>query len=134
MEQYLELCLILHILELLFQYMLCMDIRAKTWSKQDRGGIFRSSLWQAGVFLSAICTQGFEALIDKVSFIDRVGSNMVKKQRGQTRRNPATQSYRAYIWQPVVNVILGSALWLVLGFLCKMQMVLTRVDMLLASG
>ena len=97
--------------------MLCMDIRAKTWSKQDRGGIFRSSLWQAGVFLSAICTQGFEALIDKVSFIDRVGSNMVKKQRGQTRRNPATQSYRAYIWQPVVNVILGSALWLVLGFL-----------------
>lgn len=117
LEQYLELCLILHILELLFQYMLCMDIRAKTWSKQDRGGIFRSSLWQAGVFLSAICTQGFEALIDKVSFIDRVGSNMVKKQRGQTRRNPATQSYRAYIWQPVVNVILGSALWLVLGFL-----------------
>ncbi len=113
LEQYLELCLILHILELLFQYMLCMDIRAKTWSKQDRGGKFRSSLWQAGVFLSAICTQGFEALIDKVSFIDRVGSNMVKKQRGQTRRNPATQSYRAYIWQPVVNVILGSALWLV---------------------
>ena len=109
--------------------MLCMDIRAKTWSKQDRGGIFRSSLWQAGVFLSAICTQGFEALIDKVSFIDRVGSNMVKKQRGQTRRNPATQSYRAYIWQPVVNVILGSALWLVLGFLCKVQMALTRVDM-----
>ena len=55
-----------------------MDIRAKTWSKQDRRGKFRSSLWQAGVFLSAICTQGFEALIDKVSFIDRVGSNMVK--------------------------------------------------------
>ena len=87
LEQYLELCLILHILELLFQYMLCMDIRAKTWSKQDRGGIFRSSLWQAGVFLSAICTQGFEALIDKVSFIDRVGSNMVKNEKANPEKS-----------------------------------------------
>ena len=45
--------------------------------------------------------------------IAKYGKFKNNRKGGQNRRNPATQSYRAYIWQPVVNVILGSALWLV---------------------